>query len=184
MEKQSVARRILFPAGLALGIMIVSVNVYKYAGNIESGVIQGVVVYLSAVGMFATIWLGPLFVNSMAFFRGATLPERFLASFVVPVAWIAKTYTFFIGLFSVGELVFLILHPLILGNIGVNLLCVGVSEIVCRQRARARGMRVRLFEAPHMAALVAGMAITFAGLWNGGHTYYYYYMDVYAWLFM
>lgn len=184
MEKQSVARRILFPAGLALGIMIVSVNVYKYAGNIESGVIQGVVVYLSAMGMFATIWLGPLFVNSMAFFRGATLPERFLASFVVPVAWIAKTYTFFIGLFSVGELVFLILHPLILGNIGVNLLCVGVSEIVCRQRARARGMRVRLFEAPHMAALVVGMAITFAGLWNGGHTYYYYYMDVYAWLFM
>ncbi len=184
MEKQTVARRIIVPAAIPLGLMIISVNVYDFAGAIQNSALQGIVVYVSASLMFATIWLGPLFVNTLAFFRGADFAERLLASFITPAAWIAKTYADFIGIYSVGELVFLALHPLIFGNIGVNLLCVGISELICRHQWRRRGGDIPLLALPNTAALGAGIVITFAGLWNGGHTYYYYYMDVYSWLFL
>ncbi|RJP39818.1 MAG: hypothetical protein C4548_11345 [Desulfobacteraceae bacterium] len=184
MKKQTITRRLIFPAAVTLGLMIISINAYDLSGAIQNVLLQEIVVYTSAILMFATIWLGPLFVNTLAFFRGASFSERMLASLITPVVWIAKTYAHFIGIYSFGELVFLILHPLILGNIGVNLLCVGISELICRHRLRAKGGAIRLFEAPGIAALIAGLIITFAGLWNGGHTYYYYYMDVYSWLFM
>jgi hypothetical protein len=184
MEKQSLIRRIVVPAAVPLGLMIISINVYDVTGAIRNSLLQGIAVYVSALLMFATIWLGPLFVNTLAFFRGAGFTERLLASFITPLVWIAKTYAHFIGIYSFGELVFLSLHPLILGNIGVNLLCVGISELICRHQWRRRGGNIPLLALPNTAALVAGLVITFAGLWNGGHTYYYYYMDVYSWLFM
>ncbi len=184
MEQHHLLKRMILPAAITLGVMVISTNVYDLSGGIKNSSLEAFVVYVSTLLMFASIWFGPLFVNTFAFFKGASGPERLAASFVAPVAWIAKTYTYFVGIYSFGELMFLILHPLLLGNIGVNLLCVGVSELFCRRRMRKRGATIRLFAAPNTAALVAGLLITFAGLWNGGHTYYYYYMDVYSWLFM
>ncbi len=183
MKKRNIFIRMVLPAVITLGVMVVFSNVYNLSGTLRPGGLQTVVVLVSAFLMFASIWLGPLFVNTFAFFNGASGPERLAASFVAPAAWIAKTYTYFIGIYSFGELAFLILHPLILGNIGVNLLCVGISELFCRRKMRSRGEPVPLFAAPNTLALVAGLLITFAGLWNGGHTYYYYFMDVYTWLF-
>ena len=184
MKQHHILIRMVLPAAIVLGVMVIFSNLYNLSGSIGHSGFQALVVYVSAILMFASIWLGPLFVNTFAFFKGATGSERLAASFVAPAAWIAKTYTYFVGIYSFGELVFLILHPLILGNIGVTLLCVGISELFCRRRMKSRGEAVRLFTAPNTIALVAGLIITFAGLWNGGHTYYYYYMDVYSWLFM
>ncbi len=184
MEQHHILKRMVLPAAIMLGVMVISTNVYNLSGSIKNSSLQAVVVYVSILFMFVSIWLGPLFVNTFAFFKGASGPERLAASFIAPAAWIAKTYTYFIGIYSFGELLFLILHPLLLGNIGVNLLCVGASELFCRRRMQKQGEAIRLFALPNTAALVAGFLITFAGLWNGGHTYYYYYMDVYSWLFM
>jgi hypothetical protein len=182
MEKQSAIRRIIVPAIPVLSAMIISINVYDLSMKITPGTLKTAVV--SVMIMFASVWLGPLLANSLAFFRGASFPERMLVSLITPAVWIAKTYGYFIGIYSFGELVYLILHPFILGNIGVNLLCIGISELACRGRLRSRGGDIPLFASGNTAVLVAGAVIAFAGLWNGGHTYYYYYMDVYSWLFL
>ena len=184
MEKQSAIRRIIVPIIPVLAAMIISINAYDFSMKIPAGTLKTIVVYVSVLIMFASVWLGPLLANTLAFFRGATFTERMLASLVTPAVWIAKTYTWFIGIYSFGELAYLILHPFVLGNIGVNLLCAGISELICRGRVRKHGGGIPLFAAGNMSVLAAGIVITFAGLWNGGHTYYYYYMDVYTWLFL
>ncbi len=144
MEKQSAFRRIIVPAIPVLAAMIISINAFDLSMKIAAGTLKTVVVYVSVLIMFGSIWLGPLLVNSLAFFRGASFPERMLAGLITPAVWIGKTYVYFIGIYSFGELVYLILHPFILGNIGVNLLCIGISELVCRGRIRRGGGNVPL----------------------------------------
>jgi len=184
MKKQTMLRRVFFPASIAFIMMIISTSAYNFTTEIQPGILKNLIVYTSAILMFLSIWLGPLFVNTLAFFRGAVFSERVLASLITPAAWIIYTYTFFIGIFSPGELAFLMLHPFILGNIGVNLLCIGISELICRRRILSQGGYIPLFEKTNTAVLAAGLIITFAGLYNLGHTYYYYYMDIYTLLFM
>ena len=134
--------------------------------------------------MFLSIWLGALFANTVAFIRGADQGERIFVSFAVPVIWIIKTYTHFIGIYSFTELIYLVSHPFIFGNIGVTLLCIGISEIICRSLYRRRNQDISLFQPVNTAFLIAGLIISILGLWNGGHAYYYHYMDLYSALFL
>ena len=186
MEKQSFARRMMFPAAMVLAFMVVSINLYDIIRFMQRGTIRSFLLYLSVAGMFLSIWLGALYSNSVAFARGASQGERILVSITTPLIWIIKTYTHFIGIYSFTELIYLILHPFIIGNIGVTMLCIGISELICRLRYRGRidKMNIRVFQPVNTTLLFLGLVISIMGLWNGGHTYYYHYMDIYSALFL
>ena len=186
MEKKAVFQRAVFPLLVLLGVMIISINMYDLARRVESRTLHTVLSHGGAVLMFLSIWLGALFLNTVAFFRGAGFLERLAICLVVPVIWCLKVLSDFIGLFSLGEFLFLLFHHFILGCIVIALLCVGVSEIWCRliakRRAGAAGLRV--FALENTVVLLIGVVLTFLMLWNGGHAYYYWYMDVYTKLFL
>ena len=186
MEPRSFFQRVGVPILLVMGIMVISVNAYDLARQIENHTLHLIAAHTSAVLMFLTIWLGALFGNTIAFFRGASFKERLLVCLATPVVWSAKVLYSFWGIYSPAEFAFLFLHHLILGPPVVALLCMGISEIWCRiiYRRRSADGSVKVFEFNNTAVLCAGLLLVVFMLWNGGHTYYYLYMDLYTRLFL
>jgi len=186
MPKQSFIRRVIMPMFLVMGAMVISTHLYDFSRHIENRTLHQMVANSSAILMFLSIWLGALFANTIAFFRGATFGERVLVCLATPVVWCSKTLTAFFGLYTAGEFLFLFLHHFILGCTLVALLCMGISEIWCRIAAKrkAEATDIRVFALNNTLLLGLSFAAVFLMLWNGGHSYYYLYMDLYAQLFL
>jgi hypothetical protein len=169
-----------------MGVMVVSINLYDLSRQIENRTLHGLLSNASAIFMFVSIWLGALFANTIAFFRGAGFAERILVCLATPVVWSAKILSGFIGIYSSGEFLFLFMHHFILGCPLVALLCMGISEIWCRilTRKRAGDQSIKVFAPGNTSLLIVSFTAVFLMLWNGGHSYYYFYMDLYSKLFL
>jgi hypothetical protein len=186
MAQQSLARRLLFPIALVTGLMVTSSLLYDHARTIQNPALHRGLAHLSAIVMFASIWLGAFIAHPIAFFRGAGYGERMLAGTATAMIWSATVLTRFIGIYSAGEFVFLFFHHLVLGAPVVSLLCAAISEIVCRLIARRKtgGQTFRVFAWQSTLTLAVSLALVVTMLWKGGHTYYYWYMDLYTKLFL
>jgi len=186
MKKQSRLRRIIFPIVLVTAVYFVSISLYDFSRHIENQALHLTISHASAAFIFIAVWLGALFGNTIAFFRGASFGERVLVCLVPPLVRSAYILSSFIGIYSAGEFFFLFLHHIIIGIPMFALLCMGFSEIWCRIIARRKtGDRsIKVFALSNtMLLLFSCAAVTFM-LWNLGHTYYYLYMDLYSKLFL
>lgn len=186
MIRRSFLRRVVFPIILVLGVMILSINVYDASRHIQNRTLHSILSNGSAIFMFLSIWLGALLANTLAFFSGASFPERILVCLATPVIWCAKILAGFWGIYSGGEFLLLFLHHFILGCILVALLCMGLSEIWCRIIARKKtgDTSIKVFAPSNASLLILSFTAVVLMLWNGGHAYYYLYMDVYTKLFL
>jgi hypothetical protein len=186
MKRQSFLHRVIFPIALVLAVMVLSIHTYDGARYIANRALHSIMVHTGAIFMFLSIWLGALFGNTIAFFRGAGFGERLLVCLVPPLVWNAKILSGLVGIFSSGEFLYLFLHHFILGCPLVALLCMGVSEIWCRIVAgRKYGDKsIRVFALSNTSLLVVSFILVFLMLWKGGHAYYYLYMDLYTKIFL
>ena len=186
MERQSYIGRVFVPILVILGVMVVSTLIYDLSRGIANPIFHKIMAHSGAVFMFLSIWMGALFANTMAFFRGASFGERMLVCLATPVIWCAKVLSSFIGIYSIPEFFFLLLHHFILGCPLVALLCMGISEIWCRMIARKKSPArpIRVFALDNSLLLLISFVLVTLMLWNGGHSYYYLYMDAYARLFL
>lgn len=176
----------IFPIILVFGVMSVSIYLYNISRFTENRILHLIVSHVSAVFIFLSIWLGALFSNTIAFFRGATFGERLIVCLVPPLFRCAYILSDFLGIYSIGEFFFLFFHHIVIGCPLVALLCMGVSEIWCRIIARQKiGARaIKVFALSNTLVLVLSFVLVCIMLWNGGHFYYYLYMDVYTRLFV
>jgi hypothetical protein len=186
MEKKPVLKRIIFPAGIVLCLMVISINLYNLSRWWEPQLLHDIFANLSAAGMFLSIWLGAMIANTIAFFKGATFKERLWVCLVTPIIWDAKVLYDFIGIYSWAEFLYVCFHAVIMGAIFVALLCMGISEIWCRiiYRRRTGDRSVKVFEFKSVLVLIIGFIMSFILLYNGGHSFYYFYMDTYTKLFL
>jgi hypothetical protein len=186
MKRQSHTRRVFVPILTVLAGMVLSTLIYDLSRGVENPLLHKLMSHTGAVGMFLSIWMGALFANTMAFFRGASFAERMLVCLATPIVWSAKVLSSFIGIYSTGEFLFLLLHHFIIGCPLVALLCMGISEIWCRMIARKKGpdRSLRVFGLGNSLLLLISFVLVALMLWNGGHAYYYLYMDVYGRLFL
>lgn len=184
--KQSLARRLLFPIALVTGLMVASSLVYDFARTVENPALHRGLAHAGAAAMFVSIWLGAFIAHPIAFFRGAGYGERMLAGTVTAMIWSATVLARFIGIYSPGEFVFLFFHHLVLGAPLVSLLCTAISEIVCRAitRRRTDDPAFRVFAWQSTLTLAVSLTLVVTMLWKGGHTYYYWYMDLYTKFFL
>lgn len=186
MQRRSFFHRVVLPIVFVTGVMVVSINVYNLSRHTESRSLHAILSYTGAIFMFLSIWLGALFGNTIAFFRGASFGERLIVCLTPPLLWCAKILYDFIGIYSIGEFFFLAFHHFILGCPLVALLCMGIAEIWCRMIARGRSGygSPRVFALSNSLVLIISFIVVLLMLWNGGHSYYYLYMDVYTSLFL
>lgn len=186
MERRSYIGRVFVPILVVLGVMVASTLIYDLSRGMANPIIHKMMAHSGAVFMFLSIWMGALFANTMAFFRGASFGERMLVCLATPLIWCAKVLSSFIGIYAVPEFFFLLLHHFIIGCPLVALLCMGISEIWCRMIARKRSAdrSVPVFALNNSLLLLISFILVTLMLWNGGHSYYYLYMDAYSRLFL
>ena len=184
--KQSLARRLLFPIALVTGLMVASSLLYDFARTVENPALHRSLAHAGAAMMFVSIWLGAFIAHPIAYFRGAGFSERLLAGVATAIIWSATVLARFVGIYTPGEFAFLFLHHLVLGAPVVSLLCMALSEIICRAIARRKtgDPSVRVFAWQSTLTLAVSLTLVVTMLWKGGHTYYYWYMDLYTKIFL
>lgn len=186
MERRSSFQRIVIPVLFVMGTMILSIQLYDFSRHLQNRTLHLFLSHFSALFMFLSIWLGAFFANSLAFFKGASFGERVLVCLATPVVWSAKILYGFFGIFSGGEFLFLFFHHLILGPLLVALLCMALAEIGCRLilRRKTKGASDPVFAFNNTILLIVSFILVVLMLWNGGHSYYYLYLDLYSRVFL
>jgi len=186
MMQKTFYGRVLVPAGIVLFLMILSINIYNISpliGRNHPGVSR-VLSDLSALFMFISIWLGAFIAHPLAYRAGASMKERVFAGLITPLAWSAKMVYGAGCIYAGWELAYWSLHPLIVGVIGVAVLEMGITEIVCRLLYRKKlPVPERIMQPSVVIMLLAGLIIVPVALWNGGTFLFYIFVDIYTALF-
>ena len=185
MERQSFVRRVVTPALTVLIVMVASAVLYDQAWRIGNDTIHQLTAYIAGLILFASIAYGPLYVYPKAFFRGASLGERVLASLVTPVAWNLKEMVRVSEVFTWGESLYYGLNPIFLLCLSGTAVHMGLCEMACRWvRNRSVSEPVRVVTPASIMAVLVGLLG--AGLfmaWDMGVHWFYIYQEGYKALF-
>ena len=185
MERLSFARRVVAPALAVLIVMVASWVVYDQAWRIGNHAIHQCTAYLAGILLFLSIGFGPLYVYPTAFFRGASLGERILASLLTPVAWDVKEILRVSEVFSWGESLYYGVNPVFLMCLSVAAVQMGLCEIVCRRlRNRLVSEPVPVVTPVPLVAVVVGLVcMALLLLWDMGAQGFYIFQEGYKAIF-
>jgi hypothetical protein len=190
MRKQPFSRRVLVPAGIALGAWVV-LNVLtshlEWFGSGQRYRTAADILY-SLLGF--TIIFSSLIIYSVLYGRGALAKEKILWALIVPLAWTFKEIWRVSSIFSLGESFYYALSPLTLGLFVFQLLFLPLCEIFWRWRSKMKDGTIRIFTPGPISVLVIfGILLYFMLFWgNAGDTpgskLFYIYMEGYKALFV
>jgi hypothetical protein len=185
MERRGFVPRAVLPAVTVLVVMAASAVLYNQAWRISNDTAHQLTAYLSGMILFVSIGFGPLYVYPRAFFRGASLLERVLASLVTPLAWNLKEIVRVSEFFTWGESLYYGLNQLFLACLCVGAFEMGLCEMACRwTRNRATQAPLPVVTLTSLIAVLAGLAgmgVLFA--WGMGVHWFYIYQEGYKALF-
>jgi hypothetical protein len=186
MERQSFMSRAFKPAATMLMVWLASEIVYGQSWRIGNEPLHQLVAYAAGLVLFASIGFGPLYVYPRAFFRGASVLERVLASLATPIAWDVKEILRVSEYFTWGESLYYGLNTIFLLSLSVVAIEIGLCEMACRwlrNRDTTEPLSVAT-PAPLMSVLagLAGVGLLF--VWGTGVHAFYIYQEGYKALFM
>ena len=90
MKKQKFLKRFISPVLIVFFVMVLSFIIYNLAWRLESDAIHRPIAFISGITLFLSVALGTFVVYPMAYFRGASLIERIIASLINPFLWATK----------------------------------------------------------------------------------------------
>lgn len=186
MPKQSFWRRFLQPVGTVLLVWAVTSVVYlEWAWRLEPGALRSTLAFSSAVLLFLSIGFGALYIHPIAFFRGASAGERWIACLVTPLLWNLKEMLRVGEFFTAGETLYYGLNTAFLLAVFGSLGLAGLSELVCRWRLGRRSEQpVRIFSPAPLVWIGAGLAAVYLLLlWGLGVHFFYIYIQGYKAIF-
>ena len=184
MERLDFRKRFVFPLLPLLFLMICSWIVYNLAWRLDNHSVHRTLALVSGTLLFLSVACGAAIVYPLAFFRGASLKERIIASSVVPFIWMTKECVRLFISFSFLECLYYYMNPL-----NIWLLCglcveMGTAEMICRFRLRKRGEDVKIFAPLAAGAICVGLFIGILMFILGeGETFYARYLELYRFFF-
>jgi hypothetical protein len=184
MEKKDFKRRIIYPVGILVAVAAASWGAYNLSWRLDNRTLHQIFASVSGTLLFFSVTFGVLFIYPATYFRGASLGERVLASYVTPLLWATKECVRLYVSFSIGECIYYYLNPL---NIWLFLGIVaqmGLAEILCRWVRVWRGEQIRILGAGPLAAFVIGLfLVIFLFAWGQGENAYVAFLSGYRILF-
>jgi len=184
MEKQNFSKRFVTPILIVFAVMSISWIVYNLAWRLENESIHHLLANISGTLLFISITFGVVVVYSMAFFRGAPLLERVIASFVNPFIWVIKEFFRMLTSFSITESLYFSLNPLVIWLILGIITQMGLLEIICRWRQKKGGVDVKAFSLPAFMAFFVGLSLAILlYVWGRGENVFSFYLEMYRVLF-
>jgi hypothetical protein len=185
-QKSSFNRRFVIPAGTSLGIWLVLNFLSTNLGWIQNAEQYRLAMNTVHALLFIVISFSSIAVYSQMFFRGASLAERVIGSYITPGAFIIKEIIRVSEFFSFMEAIYYGMSPypflcLITGQVGLMAVC----EMVCRylyRRKSAAGIRV-VTAVPVLMAIISFACIYFMSLWHWGEDAYWIQLAIYKLIF-
>ncbi len=184
MEKQNFSKRFVTPILIIFAVVSISWIVYNLSWRLENEAIHHLLADISGTLLFISITFGVVVVYSMAFFRGATLFERVIASFANPLVWVIKEFFRMLTSFSITESLYFSLNPLVIWLILGIITQMGLLEIICRWRQKKGGVDVKVFSFPAFMAFFVGFSLVISlYAWGRGENVFSFYLEMYRVLF-
>ncbi len=187
--KHPFSRRVLLPAGVALGVWVLLNFLTSHLECFGIGHTYRIAADILYPLLGITIVLSSLFLYSVMYARGASVPERILWACIIPFAYILKEIWRVSAFFSLSESFYYALAPttigLLIGQLGLLCLC----EVFWRWRNKKRGVPIRIFTAGPAVALVIFVILIYVMFFWGssgdtpGSKWFYIYMEGYKALF-
>ncbi len=168
-----------------MGVWAASAILYDQSWRIDNDAVHQWTAYLAGIVLFLSIGFGPLYVYPRAFFRGASLAERVLASLATPVVWNIKEIIRVSRIFTWGESVYYGLNPLFLQCLCACALQMGLCEIACRRARKGKNAPgAPVVTAGPLLAIALGVGGTFLlFVWGKGVYAFYIFQEGYKALF-
>ena len=133
---------------------------------------------------FISIAFGALYVYATAYVRGASLPERVLASFITPFGWMTKEVFILTASHPFLECLYWYFNPLNLWLTFLILFEMGTATLIARAILIRRGEEVRIVTAtPVGAILISLFFIIFLIAWGKGENVYVMFLEGYRFFF-
>ena len=175
----------VFPATVGLGLFLILFWTYYLSWNVDNRLLHFLLT--DVVGalfgfflMFNALLLYPLF-----YYLGAPPLQRVAGSFLITFFWCLKEVYRMTEFYSLGESAFFLLFPVQFNIVLLSFGFMGLSEMLCRFIIRkSQKSDFRVITPLPMVTLVVVLVIVIFTLHDGGVTYFFWYNDLYKFLFM
>ena len=184
MDKQPFSKRFFYPVFLIFVVMSLSWGIYNLAWRIGNPAVHHLLANIFGTLLFVSVTFGACVVYPIAFFRGASGPERVIASLVNPLVWATKECIRMFGAFTVTESFYYYVNPLNIWLVLGIIAQISIAELILRAVRKKRGEKIRVFSAPVVAAFVISIGLVVAlYAWGRGENVFSYYLVIYKKLF-
>jgi hypothetical protein len=184
MKNESFTKRFIAPVLTVFIVMTLSYIVYMLSPKVPNFTLFQILATTSALLLFLTLWFGVFYVYPKAYFRGASVGERIVASLINPFLWATKEVVVVAGVYSVPEALYFYLNPVVIWVFSAVVAQIGLSEILCRRRAKKQGKKIRVLAFAAVIAIILGVGnFMFALLWDVGVHHFYFFQEGYKAIF-
>jgi len=164
--------------------MSISWICYNLSWRLENETIHLLLADISGTLLFLSITFGTVVVYSMVCFRGGSLLEKVIASFVNPLIWVIKEFFRMLTSFSITESLYFSLNPLVIWLILGIIAQMGLLEIICRWRQKKGGDDIKVFSFPAFMAFFIGLSLVIIlYAWGRGENVFSFYLEMYRMFF-
>jgi hypothetical protein len=188
-EKRTLHQATFFPGGLALGVWLVLNFLTDHLQWFGSGAGYRAIAFLLYLLLGLSISFSGPVVYGVMFLRGASLKEKILGAYLVPVAWVLKEVWRVSDFFTMGEALYYALSPWTLGVLTHQIGYLSLVEIFCRWRKKKRDKLSRVLSPGPIVGLGVFALMVYLTLFWGvpaespGTKWFYLYQEGYKALF-
>lgn len=184
MIVQSRIKRLFTPVLSAFAVMAFSYFGYFGARSMDGGALQQWMAAVFGTTYFLSIAFGTLYVYTVAYVRGASLPERIIASSIIPFIWMTKEVLRLTASHPLVECLYWYLNPLDIWLVSFVVMEMGIATLIARLILKRgnRGMRV-ISGSPVVVIVVSFIFAVSVYAWGEGENVYVLFLKGYRALF-
>lgn len=182
---KEITNRSLIPAlAVATGTILFTL-LYNRSVGIKNPFWNDFAVWGGFTGMILCIFISPLLIYIYTFIKGAEFGERIAASLLAPVIKCFMILSSFFGIFPVAEVLLLLIHHCVLAPVVFAFFEIGLASIICHavKKNRSGDSAIRILFRKESIFLLISIALFTIFMWQLGHFYYYWFLDLYIKLF-
>jgi hypothetical protein len=173
MERQSFLKRSFLPVAITAVVASLSWILYNLAWRMGSPFLHQTLAAISGSLLFVSVTFGAFYVYPTAYFRGAGVGERILASLITPWLWATKECLRLYISFSFAQCLYYYFNPLNIWLLFGLVAEMGLAELFCRWRLSRGGANDRIRPMVPLSAVVIGLCmVVFLISWGQGENAY------------
>ncbi len=184
ITKRPTVNRLILPVSISLMVFFTLFATYNLSWYIENRFFHFLLT--DGAGFLYGFFLmsAPLFIYPVLYFRGSPPLERVAGSLAIVIGWYVKEFIRISAVYSISQSLYYFLMPVQFGVLFTAIALMSIAEMACRVGAARKGLTDQKAVTPlPVAALVLSVIILVLILNRGGETYFFWFYDLYKFLF-